>query len=400
MKLTNIAFNDALAVTLDSANRNGKAPRKERVALSASYGRILAENVVSDTDMPPFPKSAMDGYACRREDLASPLKVVGEVAAGEMPNIGVGPGECIRIMTGAPLPDGADFVVMVENTQLLEDAVVKVVGPASKSNICRQGEDVRTGDVVMKAGVRLTPAHLAMLAAVGVDMVPVYKAPVVGVIATGRELVAPGTAVSGAQIRNSNSFQTAAQILSAGAIPRTYGIVTDILNDTRHVIAEAKSECDVVIVSGGVSMGKYDLVPDALMAEGFDLQYTSVAMQPGKPTVFGISADGKFCFGLPGNPVSALVVFELIVRPFLLKRMGHDYHPRIVRATLAGDFKRKKALRPISVPVRFVSPGEVAIVDYHGAAHIAAFCDAEGMVTIPKGVQRIEKGTAVDVRCL
>ncbi|MBN2528446.1 MAG: molybdopterin molybdotransferase MoeA [Deltaproteobacteria bacterium] len=395
----NISLNEALAATLRAA----VTLPLERVPLCEALHRILASDVASDMDMPPFAKSAMDGFACRRVDITKPLTVAGEVPAGQVPTIVVGEGQCVRIMTGAPVPTGADCVVMVEHTQLSDDGDVMVVAPdgqCTKDNICTKGEDVHKGDIVLKRGIRLGPPHIAMLAAVGFADVPVIRRPVVGIIATGSELVEPEKAIGGAMIRNSNSCQVVAQTQQMNALPNYYGIVDDTLEAIRSAIARAREACDVVIVSGGVSMGAYDFVPEALLAEGYRFEYKSVAMQPGKPTLFGTSKNGRYCFGLPGNPVSALVVFELIIKPFLYRLMGHDFAPAIIMAKLSDTFRRKKAKRQSSLPVRFTGPGKVALVDYHGSAHIGAFCDADGILTVPKGVKEIEKGTVVHVRCL
>ncbi|MBN2718913.1 MAG: molybdopterin molybdotransferase MoeA [Deltaproteobacteria bacterium] len=394
--MKNVKFSQALAIALNAA-RTGAI---ETVELSDALHRVLARHVTSDTDMPPFPRAVMDGYACRRRDLNLSLRIVGEVAAGEMPAVKVKERECVRIMTGAPMPDGADCVVMVENTKQLDDHTIALLAPQSAANICPAGEDVKSGDVVLQKGTLLCAAHMAVLAAVGQAQVPVFRRPVVGIIATGNELVEPNMSIGGAQIRNSNSYQTLAQVLGAGALPKYFGIADDTIDATRKMIATAKAGCDVVIVSGGVSMGKYDRVPDALLAEGFAFKYTSVAMQPGKPTVFGVADDGTHCFGMPGNPVSSLVVFELIVKPFLYRLMGHDHTPRVVSATLSRACERPKTDRLSSIPVRFTSPDEVTPVAYHGSAHIHAFCHADGLVSLPEGVARLERGSVVHVRCL
>ena len=391
-----LPLNDALKATLDAARLIGT----ESVSLADGLNRVLAADVFADADMPPFRKSMMDGYACRQDDLHLPLKIVGEVAAGEMPAVAIGPNECVRIMTGAPVPEGADVVVMVEHTTMIDERTVAVTESDAADHISPKGRDIRSGDRVLFKGTVLRPAHLAVLATVGAADFLVSRRPLVGVIATGDELVAPECAIQGAMIRNSNSFQVVAQ-LSQMAIPaKYYGIVPDDFEQLRHTVGAAKDECDLVIISGGVSMGKYDHVPDVLRALGFDFAYTRVRMQPGKPTVFGVSDGNKYCFGMPGNPVSALVVFELFIKPFLFRLMGHDFSPRVVTATLDASVSRKKSDRPLWIPVRFSAPSEVAPITYHGSAHINAYCDADGMVMMPSGEHRLEKGVAVHVQCL
>ena len=391
-----VSLERALEKTLNAARELSS----EEVAIDDADNRILAEDVLSDTDMPPFSKSAMDGFACRRADLRENLEIVGEVAAGQMSPVVVGPGQCVRIMTGAPVPAGADFVVMVEHTRMLDDGTLSVTIPAGRDNICRPGEDIRRGEVVAKKGTRILAAHVAVLAAAGGATVKVYRRPTVGVIATGSELVEPGQPIEGAKIRNSNSLQLMAQIREMGAIPVYYGIAADTLDSIGQMASRAKAQCDVVAISGGVSMGKYDVVPDALAAAGFSFEYSGVAMQPGKPTMFGTSADNRWCFGFPGNPVSAYVAFEFLAKPFLYRLMGYHYQPRMIPAMLMEALERKKTARTSSFPVRFTEPGLVALMEYHGSAHIGAFSDADGIITVPQGVARLEKGTVVYVRCL
>lgn len=400
MKESPVSLERALEKTLNAARELST----EAVVLDDAGYRVLAEDIFSDTDMPPFSKSAMDGFACRRadlrENLGENLEIVGEVAAGQMPSVVVGPGQCVRIMTGAPVPAGADVVVMVEHTQIRDDGTLSITTPVGKDNICQPGEDIRKGEVVAKKGTRILAAHLAILAAAGGATVNVYRRPTVGVIATGSELVEPGQPVSGATIRNSNSLQLMAQIRESGAIPVYYGIASDTLDSIGALVSGAKAECDVVAISGGVSMGKYDVVPDALEAAGFSFEYSRVAMQPGKPTIFGASGDNRWCFGFPGNPVSAYVAFEFLAKPFISRLMGYHYQPRMIPAKLTDTLRRKKTTGTSSFPVRFTEPGVAELLEYHGSAHISAFSDADGIITVPQGVARLEKGTVVYVRCL
>lgn len=390
-----ITFDEALACMLGAA----QPLPAERVPFEAAVGRVLAEDVHSDVDMPPFNKSAMDGFACRRADLPGPLRVIEEIAAGRLPRHRIGPGEAARIMTGAPVPEGADCVLMIEDTTTEADGHVRFAGQQTATNICACAEDVRRGDIVLPAGSLLRPAHLAVLAAVGKVEVAVARRPRVAIIATGSELVAPDQLPTGAMIRNSNSPQLCAQALLAGAVPRYYGIVPDDPEATRATIRQAQAENDVVVLSGGVSAGDFDYVPAALADCGFRILFDSVAMQPGRPTVFGQS-DGAWCVGLPGNPVSTYVIFDLLLKPFLYRLMGHDFQPCWVEVELGEDIRRRNSKRQASLPVRFVSPGKVCQIEYHGSGHIAAMTQAEGLLIMPVGCEVLQQGSRLPVRLL
>ena len=390
-----ITFEEALNRMLASA----RFLSVERLPLAECLGRVLAEDIFSDIDMPPFDKSAMDGFACRRADLPGPLRIVEEIPAGKMPEKAIAAGEAARIMTGAPLPQGADCVFMLEDSEEAGGGFVRFTTKNTSDNYCLRGEDVRTGDCVLKKGEWLGPAHLAILATVGAVEVLVAKRPRLGIIATGSELVEVGAKPQGAAIRNSNSPQLLAQAAQCGVLARYYGIAPDTPEATRAAIARAQAENDVVVLSGGVSSGDFDFVPQALADCGYQFLFDSVAMQPGRPSVFG--SDGQtWCIGLPGNPVSTYHIFEIMLRPFLCRLMGHDYRPRMVRAKLAGGTARKKAARQSSLPVRFVDPGTVELIEYHGSAHIGAMTRAEGLITMPVGCLEIKAGEEVDVRSL
>jgi len=390
-----ITFEEAKRIVMESA----VSLPSERVPLARSAGRVLAEDALSDVDMPPFNKSAMDGYACRRADLEKSLRVVEEIPAGHIPQKSVGPGECSKIMTGAMVPEGADCVIMVEYTEEVVPGTIRFTGAGTRDNICLKGEDVRQGDVVLRRGVLIKPQHVAVLAALGYAEVPVSIRPRVGIIATGSELVEPTEKAVGAKIRNSNGWQLAAQAEATGCEALNYGIVPDTEEAIDSALKRAIRENDVVILSGGVSMGDLDLVPGVLRKNGVEILFDRVAIQPGNPSTFGVAGDVRF-FGLPGNPVSTFLQFELLLKPFLYRMMGYDFAPPVVPAELLEDVKRRKAVRASLLPVRFAAPGKIVPVEYHGSAHITAMCRAEGVIVIPIGETAVPKGTVVDVRLL
>ncbi|MFC1734872.1 gephyrin-like molybdotransferase Glp [Candidatus Hydrogenedentota bacterium] len=388
-----IPFEDAFQTTIGSKRLLGS----ERVSIEDAPGRILAEDVVSDMDMPPFDKSAMDGYACRREDLSEELSIVETIPAGACPEKTLGPKECSKIMTGAMAPDGANCVIMVEYSENPTPKMVRFTGEKTKDNICRKGEDIKKGDVVLSKGAWLRSQHVAVLAMVGCANPLVSCQPSVGIIATGDELVEPHVAPGLSQIRNSNSYQLCAQVTAAGAAPTYYGIAGDSADVLRATVEKAMAENDVVLLSGGVSMGDFDLVPGILRECGFDLKFEQVAVKPGKPTVFGVS-DTSFCFGLPGNPVSTFAIFEILVKPFLYSMMGHDYKPAEIHMPLENTITSTKIERESWVPVCLTETGRVVQIEYHGSAHVNALCLADGLVKIPRGVSELKKGTLVYVR--
>jgi len=389
-----ITYEEALSRMLAAAPRMPA----EAVALAEADGRILAQDVVADMDMPPFDKSAMDGYACRRADLGlGELTVIEDIAAGAWPARTVVSGTCARIFTGAPLPLGADCVLMQEQSERRGDRI-RIHNPDTADNICRRAEDIRTGDRVLACGERLTPAHIAVLASVGVARPLVARRPRVAILATGNELVPVDVTPGPASIRNSNSPQLAAQARAMGVCVTDRGIVGDDTATLTAAIHDALSDHDVLLLSGGVSTGDYDLVPGILRQLGFAFAFESVAMQPGRPTVFA-QKDAHFCCGLPGNPVSTFVVFELLVKPFLFQMMGHTVEPRIATGRLARPVRRRATDRQAAFPVRFTAPGDVEPMTYHGSAHINALTRADGIITLPIGKGCFEAGEHVHVRC-
>ena len=390
-----IPFEEALRTVLDSAHSLGS----EHVDITLAINRILAEDVKSDMDMPPFNKSAMDGYACRRADLANELEVVETIPAGYTPTKSIEPNQCAKIMTGASVPEGADCVFMVEVTENPTDSTVRFVGEDTADNICIKGEDIKAGEVVLPKGMRIRPQHIAVLASVGCAQPVVSKRPRVGVFATGDELVPPTSRPGPSQIRNSNSFQLTAQVESMGAVAKNYGIAKDTDKAIDTMFKEAVEENDVVLVSGGVSMGDFDLVPGILRQNNINLLFEKVAIKPGKPTVFGL-AENIYCFGLPGNPVSTFVLFELLVKPFLYKMMGYDYKPAAVKIPLGKSFSRNKTERQSWIPAVITDAGMLNTIDYHGSAHVNALCIADGLIRIGVDVAEIEKGTIVPVRLI
>lgn len=371
----------------------------EQVGLEQALNRILSEDVCADMDMPPFVKSAMDGYACRRQDLASDLQVVENVKAGQVPRKTIGSNQCAKIMTGGMVPEGADCVIMVEHVEELDTKTIRFTAESTADNVCLKGEDMRLGDVVLHAGTRLRPQHIAMLASVGCVRPAVACRPRVGIIATGDELVEPEVKPDVSQIRTSNSHQLVVHVLTADSIPTYYGIARDTQESLDTTLKKAIAENDVVLLSGGVSMGDFDLVPGIMKANGLTILFEEIAVQPGKPTTFAVS-DDIFCVGLPGNPVATFTQFELLVKPFLYRLMGHDYRPPKLRLPMARKHTRKRSVRESWFPAKITNDGTVLPCEFHGSAHVDSLCEADCLGNMSAGVATLDEGTLVTVRTL
>jgi molybdopterin molybdotransferase len=389
-----IELREALQIVLAAARPLGH----ERVEMGDALGRILAEDVPADADMPPFDRSTVDGYACRRADLGGMLAVIETISAGAAPAKTVGPNQCAKIMTGAAVPRGADCVVMIEQTEATGERAVRFTGEQAADNISRRAGFIHAGQVILQKGSRLGPSHVAMLASVGHLRPLVAKRPKVGVIASGDELVVPAVSPGPFQIRNSNGPQLLSQLQSMGVKALDYGIVRDIESEIDSTLKVAMAKNDVVLISGGVSVGDFDFVPAVLRRNNVQLLFEKIAIKPGKPTVFGQS-QRAYCFGLPGNPVSTFVVFEVFIRPVLYRMMGHAWRPLTVTGTLTRAIKRRRTERAAFIPVR-IDGDTVDRPDYHGSAHIHALSGANGLVYVPRGEEGFPEGSRVHVRLL
>jgi molybdopterin molybdotransferase len=371
-------------------------PETEEVVLMDSLGRVLGQNIVSVINMPPFDKSAMDGYAVVSNDDSKRFEIVDVIAAGKVPQKAVEKGQCSKIMTGAMLPPGADRVIKKEVTEE-KDGCMVLTGDDGNLNICYLGEDVRPGDVVLKKGHLIRPPEVGVIASMGLSSFQVYKKPRVGIITTGSEIMSPGQRLRKGQIYNSNAYSISAQAIQTGAEVTFAGIVKDDKRCIKEKISDLLAECQMVLISGGVSVGDYDFVPGILKDSGVKLHFDNVAIQPGKPTVFG-TRGSTLVFGLPGNPVSTFTIFEVFVKPVLYKLMGYDYTPLLLKGVLKKDFKRKRSGRTAYVPVRYDNDGIVEPMEYHGSAHLTALPLANALLKVPTGVNDVLKGSVVYVR--
>lgn len=386
---------EALEIVLARTPALGTEP----VALGECLGRVLAEDVVADVDLPPFDRSMMDGYALRAADVAAgetALELAGQVRAGQHEAPAVTPGRAVQVMTGAPVPPGADAVQQVEKTRAEPPRVVILAPVAPGQNIAPRGSETRAGDRVLEAGVTIDPPAIAVLASFGRSQVQVGRRPRVAVLVTGDELVDASERPRGAQIRNSNGYAVAAQAARAGALVVPLGVVPDDLERISEAVRRGL-DCDVLVVSGGVSEGVYDLVEPALARFGVEIAFTRVAIKPGAPLVFGCRGRG-LVFGLPGNPVSAQVTFDVFVRAALLRLQGARLTSRPhVEAELLGPV-RNRSRRAAYVPVR------LAFVDGRwgarplrsaGSADVVAHARANALAILGAEREQAEAGERV-----
>jgi molybdopterin molybdotransferase len=407
-----VSFADACRIVRDHADALVEtAPRpSQSVGLSDGLGRVLSEPVYADRNQPPFRRSTRDGFACRAADLAGglPLRIIGLIRAGEarIASVELTAGEAVEIMTGAPVPAGADCVVMIEHVRR-DSHTLRLTpgrGIASGDNIVPTGAEARAGEIILPPGTRISTAHIAAAAACGAAQLSVFARPRVAIVATGEELVEVDQQPLTHQIRNSNSYSMAAQVLAAGAEPVRLPIARDERGHLEAIIRSAL-ETDLLLLSGGVSMGKYDLVEDVLLSLGAEFFFTGALIQPGKPIVFGrLSLGGRevYVFGLPGNPVSTMVTFSLFVEPLLGALCGEPGRgPRFAQARLASDVHAKTGLtRFLPAMLRF-APGLLDVtvepVAWQGSGDLASTSRSNCFLVVPDDQPLLAAGETVTI---
>jgi molybdopterin molybdotransferase len=400
-----VSFSEARRIVEEQA-RAARAPEAELTSLLAAVGRVLAENVAADRDFPPFPRATRDGYAVRavetqgastRDDTRA-FRVVGQVKAGEAFDAPVSAGEAVEIMTGAPVPAGTDAVVMVEYTRPAGDEVIVERAVEAGENVVPAGAEARAGAVLLRTGTRLTPAAIAVAGACGRHELKVFRRPRVAILSTGDELVDVAAAPGPNQIRNSNSYSLAAQVRQAGGEAVVLPVAPDEPGLLRKLMQEGLAS-DLLLLSGGVSMGKYDLVEQVLGEMGAEFFFTGALIQPGRPVVFGRAANTYF-FGLPGNPVSTMVCFELFARAMVEALAGAA--PRrlvFVEARLKSEVRVKPGL------TRFLPAvlggeherAEVEAVKWQGSGDMAANARANCYLVAPPESEIMKAGEPVSV---
>ncbi len=403
-----LSYADAARTVREHAEALNLPRPFESVSLLSALGRVLAQPVRADRDQPPFRRSTRDGFACLAADLLpdASLQVIGQIRAGEPAgDLPLSRGEAVEIMTGAPVPHDADCVVMVEHVAYDGASRRLRLNPGRSiragENIVPAGAEARAGVVVLPAGVRLAARHLAVAASCGCAQLEVYPRPRVAVLATGDELVEVDETPRDYQIRNSNSYSLAAQIENAGG----EAIRLPIVRDTREAIHEAiknSLDADLLLFSGGVSMGRYDLVEEVLHAHHAEFFFTGAQIQPGRPVVFGrlpLKNETRYFFGLPGNPVSTMVTFALFVEPLLAALAGQTFAgPRFVQAQLAADLRVKAGLtRFLPAVLDYNLPPQVTAVAWQGSGDVAATAASNAFLIVPPDRESLQAGETLNI---
>lgn len=396
-----ISVEEARAIILSKIERL----ESEEVPILEALGRVLDEDVYAEADIPPFNNSAMDGYALRAEDTrgAGPdnpveLRVLGDVAAGSVPDKAIGPGEAIRIMTGAQMPEGADSVVMVECTKKTDGGVLIYEEAAAGQHLRYAGEDIRSGEVAIERGKKLGPGDIGVMASVGKATARVIRRPKVAIITTGDELVDLGEPLVPGKIRNSNGYAIAAQALELGCVPLMLGIAKDTREHLMQKVEEGVAQADLIVTTGGVSVGDYDFVKDILDAAG-EMVFWQVKMKPGKPLAFGV-IQGKPVIGLPGYPTSSMISFEQFARPALLKMAGHTRLLRVTVEAIAEDtIKNKSGRRNL---IRIIARREDGVIKARlsgsqKSGSLKPMSLANGIMIVPEEVEVVKPGDKMQV---
>ena len=398
-----VTWQEARRLICETVQSRSKPTETESVGLEDALGRVLAEEILADRPYPPFNRSTRDGYALRSADLVreaggQSLRLAGEVRAGQSFERELRSGECVAIMTGAPVPEGADAVVMREYAQVNGSSITIGRSAALGENIVHRGSEAREGQLLLLPGARLGYAELALAAQVGKTPLSVHSLPRLAILSTGDEVVAPDRTPGPFQIRNSNSLSLAYLAILAGAEPITLGNVSDDHAILREAIEHGLAE-DVLVLSGGVSMGKYDLVEEVLAELGAELFFDAVAIRPGRPAVFGY-CQGKPVFGLPGNPLSTMVTFELLVTPALDILNGTAPRPLVLLGAKMADAAEHNPALAHFLPAKLSWDNDepmVKEIPWHGSGDIVALTLANCFLYVPQGQPRLAAGEWVKV---
>ncbi|MBI2844743.1 MAG: molybdopterin molybdotransferase MoeA [Armatimonadetes bacterium] len=387
-------------ITVDEASRivdealGGVRPSGETVPVRESAGMVALRDQVSRLDLPAFDKSAMDGYAVLGGDERDQYRLLETVPAGSVGEAKLVPGTTVKVMTGAAVPEGAARVIRLEHAEEL-DGVVRIGKRENASNICKRGEDVRVGDPILPAGTVLGALEIANLISCGITEVEVARLVRAMVISTGDEIVDSPDMIAPGKIMNSNGPMLVGLAREAGLEVVGEESVPDEKQAVEQAIRRGMKLADIVMLSGGVSVGEFDFVLEALSDVGLKVHFTRLAVQPGKPTVFTTSGE-KAVFGLPGNPVSVFLMFHLFVLRAAAIMSGRNPEPRLFRLRLSADYSRTRADRQAYVPSRLREDGSIETVAYHGSAHISALMSADGFLIVPIGVSGIRQAEEAD----
>jgi molybdopterin molybdotransferase len=387
-----ITLKDALELVIQKTKPIAET---EKISLMDAYKRVLAEDVHSDIDQPPFNKSTTNGYACRQVDLPGPLKLVDTLEAGTIMTENLQPGTCVKIAIGARVPIGADFIIQNEASALSSGNEVTLTKAQTQPNICNQGDDIKEGQCIAWQGKRLAAPDLAILASAGHISPRVFKQPTIGILCTGNELIEAHHHPEGAKIRNSNIYQLWAQVNALNCKPRYYGIVADDKDQLVFYAKKALSECDMLITTGGATFGLHDLIFNLIMQLKGEIHFSNVAIHPGKPVIFA-TCNNKPVWGLSGFPVSSFLQFHLLTKACLNIISGTNHIPNKPLHKLSADLVDEIKDRDQFIPVKQTAQGSVYPISFNDASHIAALHDIYGFVCLPAHAAHINNGELVE----
>ncbi|MDA3912095.1 MAG: molybdopterin molybdotransferase MoeA [Bacteroidales bacterium] len=388
-------------ISLQAAYKHCLAAMKpmsaEKIRFDSSLGRVLAQDIRAKRDMPPFNKAAVDGYACIAPVAGQKLSVIGQIAAGSHKHFDIEAGEAVSIMTGAPVPKDADWVVMKEDIEQISEKEIVINRPGRKSNIAIQGEDYKNEEKLLPAGAIIRPQHIGLMAAEGYVEIQVSKLPRVQIVTTGSELVEPDKTPKASQIRNSNAWQLKAQLQAIGIQADYSGIVADDKASLKKVM-QSCSNYDLSIFTGGVSMGDFDFVPKLIQDAAYEIIFHKISVKPGKPTLLAKKGNSVI-LGLPGNPISGFIQFILLGKPMIYAACGTKIPDENLRLPAGERIASKKSDRDSWIPVKFIK-NELFPVKYNGSGHLAALSETDGFACVPAEKISIEKGEYLHARSI
>jgi molybdopterin molybdotransferase len=389
----------SLFKAIELVKQNTKQGLVQALPIQDCYARVLARDIVSNIDLPSFNKSAMDGFAIHYKENLKHYTIVDTTIAGDLKQLEIKQGQAIRIMTGAMVPKGANQVVLIENTKVYENQMT-ILSPSRKQNICYQGEDIKIGDVVLNAPKRLEPQDIGVVSNLGYKELDVFEKPKVGVLTTGDEVKDPGEIIKKGQIYNANGYLLTSAIQKSGGEAIYYGIATDKKEIIEEKINQALEQVDILLITGGISVGDYDFVHDVLDNLKVEGVFDKVAIKPGKPAYLGKHPE-CLVFGLPGNPVAAFIVFRVLVQAAIVASLGLPFELQIKKGVLMDKYKQKKgdgrlAILPVKTENQADGTLGIRLIPFHGPAHLAALSCANAYLLAYDELKHANRGDLVD----
>lgn len=381
---------------LETVKNATKKLEKEYVDLSDCLNRVLAKNVYSDVNIPPFNQAAVNGYACKKSDLKDDLEIVDPLY---LANKSLKHKQCCKILSADMIPEGADTVVKSENIEKLENGLIRIIEKESRSNIFIKGEDIEKKDLVLNKGTRLKPHHISVLATIKCIRPLVYKQPKLATLVKTNELTEQQQQVDNTLSINVNSLQLQAQLHKIGISENYNGILTDSKQNAKNTITKCIEENDILIILESSKKSDYGFLPPILKELGFNIWFHTLAIRPGKHTVFA-SKNGKYIFAMSGNPASSFIQFELLGKPLLYRLMGHNYNAPMVKMPISLNYKRKNTAQLEFIPIRFNANNQIIPIKYNGSERINSFTHANGIMIVPREVDEFTEGEFVYIRQL